>query len=107
MSVSDSEEDIEGLDQSYVVEVDVYAAVMSKDKVSDRIRALNRVGIVVKGIQKPGVLGCDEFTRILIGPELSHAFGSQQVSFWNAEARPSPGHGKKSVAAHLVLVVRM
>lgn len=44
----------------YIVEVQVYATEMSKDEVADCIRSLNRLSIVVKSIEKPGILCCDQ-----------------------------------------------
>lgn len=44
----------------YIVEVQVYPTEMSKDEVADSICSLNRLSIVVKGIEKPGVLSCDQ-----------------------------------------------
>lgn len=44
----------------YIVEVKVYATEMSKHKVADCIRSLNRLSIIVKSIEKPGVLCCNQ-----------------------------------------------
>lgn len=44
----------------YIVEVQVCATEMSKYEVADCICSLNRLSIVVKSIEKPGVLCCDQ-----------------------------------------------
>ena len=45
---------------TYVVEINVYPAIMGEDKVSDGVCPLYGLGVVVKGIQKPRVFGGDE-----------------------------------------------
>jgi hypothetical protein len=55
---------------THVVEVNVCSTEVRKDKVSNRIRALNRITVAIECVQKPRVFGGDKFTRFLICPEL-------------------------------------
>jgi hypothetical protein len=41
-----------------------------EDKVADGISALDREGVVVKGLDEPGVLRGNKLTRLRVGPEL-------------------------------------
>jgi hypothetical protein len=43
---------------------------MGEDEVADGICALDREGIVVKGVDEPGVFCCDELSGTLVCPEL-------------------------------------
>ena len=53
-----------------VVEVDVDAAVEGEHEVADGIRALDREGVVVEGVEEPGVFCLDEVAGFLVCPEL-------------------------------------
>ncbi len=46
--------------RTYIVEVNVYPAVVREYKVSDGVCPLYRLGVVVKGVQEPRVFGSDE-----------------------------------------------
>ena len=43
---------------------------MGQDEISNSICALNGLGVVVEGVQKPGVLGSDQLPRFGISPHL-------------------------------------
>ena len=45
---------------TYIIEVDVYTAIMSEYKVADSVSSLYRLGVIVEGVQEPRVFGCDE-----------------------------------------------
>ena len=48
--------------ETYIVEVYVHPTVMGKDKVSDCVGPLYRMGVVVKGVQKPRIFSGYQLT---------------------------------------------
>lgn len=42
---------------TYIIEVDVDAAEVGENEVADGVRALDGLGVVVEGVQEPGVFG--------------------------------------------------
>jgi hypothetical protein len=61
---------LDGAGVTHVVQVNVDAAKVVKHKVADGIGALDRVGIAVKGLEEPWVLGSNELARLLVSPQL-------------------------------------
>ena len=57
--------------KAYVVQVDVDAAEVGKYEVADGIGALDGVIVIIKTVEEPRVLGCNELSRAGVGPELS------------------------------------
>ena len=55
---------------AYIIQVDIDASKMQEHKVSDRVRALDRVRVADKGVEEPGILGLNEVQTKLIGPQL-------------------------------------
>lgn len=53
---------------THVVQINVDAAKVVKDKVPNGIGALDGVGIAVKSLEEPWVLGSNEFARLLVSP---------------------------------------
>ena len=47
--------------QTYIVQIEVDATVMCQDEVADRVCPLDGLRVIVKGAEKPGVLGGDQF----------------------------------------------
>lgn len=45
---------------AYIVEIEIDATVMRQDEVADGVCALDRLGVVVKGVEEPGILGCNQ-----------------------------------------------
>lgn len=58
------------MSNTHIVQINVGSTIVRQNKISDRVCALNRVLVSVKGVQEPGVLGSDEFARLFVGPEL-------------------------------------
>ena len=54
--------------ETYVVEIDVDAPIVGEYKITDSVCPLDGLGIVVKSVEKPGILGFYEFSRFHIGP---------------------------------------
>ena len=55
---------------AYIVEIDVDSAVVSEDKVSDSVCALDRLRIIVKSVEEPWVLCSYKLSRLVVCPEL-------------------------------------
>ena len=55
---------------TYIVEIDIDAAVVCKHKVADRIGALYGLGVVFERIEEPRVFCCYELARPEICPKL-------------------------------------
>ena len=55
---------------THVVKIDIDASVVCKDKVSNRVCPLDGMRVIVKGAQKPWILGSYELARFGIGPHL-------------------------------------
>lgn len=45
---------------AYIVQIEIDATEMGEDKVSDRICPLDGLRVVVKGIEEPRILGCNQ-----------------------------------------------
>lgn len=60
---------------AYIVEVNVDAAKVVEHKVSDRVGALDGVGIAVKSLEEPGVFCGNELARLLVSPQLDGVSG--------------------------------
>lgn len=56
--------------QTYIIKVNVGSAVVGKYKVTNRVRALNRVLVAIESVEEPGVFFGDKVTRLFICPEL-------------------------------------
>ena len=52
----------------YQIEVEVGSSVMIKGKVSDHVRSLDIIWILIKGRQKPRILISYELSTRLVGP---------------------------------------
>lgn len=59
---------VSGVGYTYIVEVDVGAAVVGEDEVADGVGALDGVAVVLEGVEEPGILRGDEVFRALIRP---------------------------------------
>jgi hypothetical protein len=55
---------------TYIVQVNVDTTKVVQHKVSNRVGALDGVGVAVKCLEEPRVLVGDELAGLLIGPEL-------------------------------------
>lgn len=53
---------------THVVQINVDAAKVVKHKVPNGISALDGVGVAVKSLKEPRVLGSNEFARLLVSP---------------------------------------
>lgn len=53
-----------------IIEINIYAAVESEDEVADRVGALDGEGVIVEGVEEPGVFCFDEVAGKFVGPEL-------------------------------------
>ena len=47
-------------ERTYIVEVDIYTAIVREDKVSDGVCPLYRLGVIIEGGQEPRIFGGDE-----------------------------------------------
>lgn len=56
---------------THIVKIQVNTTEMCKNKVADRVCALDWLGVVCEGIKEPRVLGGYEGVRLLVGPKLS------------------------------------
>lgn len=75
------------------IHVEIYAAIVVEDKVSNGVCSLDGEGVIVPGLQEPGVFGLDEVARRVVGPELQESVRiSRSQCPWSA---------------HLVLKVRI
>ena len=54
--------------RTYVVQINVDAAVMGKYEIPDGVRALNGLTVIVERAQEPRVFGCDELAGFDVGP---------------------------------------
>ena len=86
--------------KTYIIEVNIYPTIMREHKISNGVRPLDGLGVVVEGVQEPGVLGSDELARLGIGPQLESSRTNQL---------PPPTHPSlfPHMQTHLVLVILM
>ena len=46
--------------ETYIVQIDIDTSIMCQDKVPNRVGPLDRMCVVVEGVQKPRILGSNE-----------------------------------------------
>lgn len=56
---------------THIIQIEIDTAVMSKHKVTDGVRSLNRVLVAIECVQKPWIFLCNEISRLFICPQLS------------------------------------
>lgn len=56
--------------QTYIIKVNVCSAVVGEHKVTNRVRALNRVLVAIERVEEPRVLFGDKVTCLFVCPEL-------------------------------------
>lgn len=52
------------------IHVEIYAAVVIKNKIAKRVCALDWEGVIIPAIQKPRIIRCDEVASPLVSPQL-------------------------------------
>lgn len=61
--------------ETYVIKINVGSAIMRQHKVTNGIRALDRVFVAVESVEEPRVLIGDEITSFLVRPKLKRKRG--------------------------------
>lgn len=56
--------------KTYVIEIDIDATVVEHEEISQGVYSLHWEAVAVIRVEEPGILGRDEVSRGLLGPEL-------------------------------------
>jgi hypothetical protein len=64
---------------TYIVKIDIGAAIVGQNEITNRVRALDRVFVPVKGLEEPGILGGDKVARLFICPQLEQLLAQIQL----------------------------
>jgi len=98
----EDEERVEGAEASDV-QIDVHAAVVVKNEISNGVGSLDRVGVSVEGVQEPGIVLSNEISRTRVCPE--HVL-AENNTFSIGQAGEKGKQASSLVGHHFSAVVR-